>query len=108
MSEAVVTVQVSEKMLINGCTRCPVYMVSTVFISLLLQILHMNYVSNRVNFLFLLDNLFADGKPVASSKLDLKHFHDLVGYYFIEMTYTQSSLSLESDCIIFWLWFPPC
>lgn len=83
-------------------------MVSTVFISLLLEILHMNYVSNRVNFLFLLDILFADVKPVVSSKLDLKHFHDPVGYYFIEMTYTQSSLSLESDCLIFWLRFPPC
>lgn len=83
-------------------------MVSTVFISLLLQILHMNYVNNRVNFLLLLDILFADVKPVVSSKLDLKHFYDPVGYYFIEMTYTQSSLSPESDCLIFWLRFPPC
>lgn len=69
--------------------------------SLLIQILHRNYVSNRVNLLVLLDIWFADVKPVVLSKLDLlKHFHDPMGYYFIEMTYTQSSISLQSYILV--------
>lgn len=89
-------------MMIKGCSICPVYMILVMFLTPLLQVLHMNYVSNRVNFLFLLDILFADVKPVVSSKLDLlKRFHDTVGHYFIEIKCTQSSISLESYCLIF-------
>lgn len=53
-----------EKILINDCSLFLVYKMLTMLITLLLEILHMNYVSNRVNFLLLLDTLFADVQTV--------------------------------------------
>lgn len=43
----------------------------------------------KLTFLILLDILFAVVQPVVLSKLDyVRHFHDPVGYYFTEMTFT--------------------
>lgn len=53
-----------EKNLISDFSLFIVYKILKMLIILLLEILHMNYVSNRANFLLLLDIMFADVKMI--------------------------------------------